>query len=128
MPLTKFARADLLLSQNRDKEAVNLLDSISQSYPTHPLTDDILMLRGSLAVKHREYNKALVYYKTVFEKHGDDVLGDDALFKTAELYEKYLKQPTEAKKYYEDLIIKYPGSTYIQAARMKLSETAPSAL
>ena len=128
VPLTQFARADLLLFQNRDKEAVNLLDSISQSYPTHPLTDDILMLRGSLAVKHREYNKALVYYKTVFEKHGDDVLGDDALFKTAELYEKYLKQPTEAKKYYEDLIIKYPGSTYIQAARMKLSETAPSAL
>lgn len=128
VPLQQFAHADLLLFQNKDKEAVALLDSISQAYPQHPLNDDILMLRAALAIKHREYNKAFDYYKTVYEKHGQDVLGDDAVFKTAELYDKYLKQPAEAKKFYEDLIIKYPGSTYVQVARMRLSEGSQAPL
>ena len=126
VPLRQFAHADLLLFQNKDSEAVSLLDSISQAYPEHPLNDDILMLRAALAVKHREYEKAREYYKTVYEKHGQDVLGDDAVFKTAELYDKYLKQPDQAKKFYEDLIIKYPGSTYVQIARMRISGTATS--
>ncbi|HTN46445.1 MAG TPA: tetratricopeptide repeat protein [Flavipsychrobacter sp.] len=124
VPLRQYAHADLLLFQNKDKEAILLLDSISRSYPQHPLSDDILMLRAALAVKHREYEKALGYYKTVFDTFGQDVLGDDAVFKTAELYEKYLKQPAEAKRFYEELIIKYPGSTYVQVARMKLAENA----
>src|SRR5690606_24120571 len=123
IPLQQFAHADLLLFQNKDKEAVALLDSISQAYPQHPLTDDILMLRASLAIKHRAYNKALEYYQIVYKKHGQDVLGDDAVFKTAELYDNYMKQPSEAKKFYEELILQYPGSTYVQIARMRLSES-----
>jgi len=122
VPLRQFANADLLLFQNKDKEALQVLDSISTAYPQHPLNDDILMQRAAIAVKHREYEKALGFYKTVSDKYGDDVLGDDALYKTAELYERYLKQPADAKRYYEELIIKYPGSTYVQIARRKLSE------
>ena len=127
IPLQQFAHADLLLFQNKDKEAVALLDSISQAYPQHPLTDDILMLRASLAIKHRAYNKALEYYQIVYKKHGQDVLGDDAVFKTAELYDNYMKQPSEAKKFYEELILQYPGSTYVQIARMRLSESGQTA-
>jgi TolA-binding protein len=48
------------------------------------------------------------------------VLGDDAVFKTAEIYDTELNQKAEAKKYYEQLIIDYPGSTYVQTARQKL--------
>jgi TolA-binding protein len=63
----------------------------------------------------------------VYETFGQDVLGDDAIFKTAEVYDKYLKQPDQAKKFYEELILKYPGSTYVQIARMKITAgTAPS--
>ena len=50
------------------------------------------------------------------------MLGDDAIFKSAELYEVFLNNKEEAKKLYADLIIKYPGSTYIQTARKKLDE------
>lgn len=120
LPLERFAYADLLLFQNKDAEAGNLLDSISKAFPEHPLKDDILMLRSELALKHREYKKALDYLKEVYEKYDADVLADDAVFKTAEVYEKHLKQPQEAKRFYEQLILKYPGSTYVQTARIKL--------
>jgi tetratricopeptide (TPR) repeat protein len=122
VPLTRFAYADLLLFQNKDKEAETLLDSISAAFPQHPLNDDILMLRARIAEKHRDYDKALGYLRTIYEKYGKDVLGDDAVYETAVIYEKYLHKNDEAKKYYEQLVIDYPGSTFVQEARRKASE------
>ncbi|PZF73065.1 tetratricopeptide repeat protein [Taibaiella soli] len=120
VPLKRFAYADLLLFQNKDQQAEALLDSISQAFPKHPLNDDILMLRAKLAEKHGEYTKALDYLKTIYIQYGKDVLADDAVFKTAEIYEKRLHQNDQAKTFYEKLIIEYPGSTYVQTARKEL--------
>jgi predicted Zn-dependent protease len=130
VPLQRYAYADLLLFQNKDKEAQQLLDSISQAYPKHPINDDILMLRAKMAVKHRDYTGALAHLKVVYEKFGEDVLADDAIFRTAELYDQYLKQPEQAKSFYEKLILDFPGSTYVQTARARLSglQTTPNTL
>lgn len=120
-PLNRFAYADLLMFQNKDSLAGALLDSISTHYPEHPLQDDILMQRANLAFKHRDYNKTLDYLKDIYVKFGKDVLGDDAVFRTAEIYEKFLHDNEKAKHFYEQLVIDYPGSTYVQSARTRLS-------
>jgi tetratricopeptide (TPR) repeat protein len=130
VPIKRFAHADLLMFQNKDAQAEALLDSINKAFPEHPLKDDILLQRSRIALKHRDYIKALGYLKEIYEKHADDVLGDDAVFKTADIYENYLHQKDEATKFYEKLIINYPGSTYVQTARKQLnnlkSEGAPA--
>ena len=128
VPLERFAYAGLLLFQNKDKEAEALLDSINIAFPKHPLNDDIIMARAELALKHHDYNKALAHLKTIYEKYGQDVLGDDAVFKIAEVYQNNLHQNDQAKHYYEQLIIDYPGSTYIQTARQRLAELNAAAL
>lgn len=120
VPLERFAYADLLMFQNKDEEAAELLDSITKVYPQHPLNDDILMQRAKLAMKHKNFKEALMYLAQIHDEHGDDVLGDDALFRMAEINEKYLNQPEKAKAYYEQLVLEYPGSTYVQTARKKL--------
>jgi len=125
VPIRRFAYADLLLFQNKDKEAEALLDSIATNFPEHPLMDDILMQKARLAIKHRVYDKAIAYLASVHDKYGTDVLGDDAVYTTAELYRKYLNKPDEAKKFYEKLIVEYPGSTYIQTARNMLAAMQP---
>lgn len=124
VPLRQFAHADLLLFQNKDMEAARVLDSIAKVYPKHPLMDDIYMLHAAIAIKHKDYKQALENYQIVITQFSNDVLADDATFKTAEIYELYLKQPEQAKHYFEELIIKFPGSTYIQTARMKIAESA----
>ncbi len=122
LPLERFAYAGLLLFQNKDKEAESLLDSITTAFPKHPLGDDLIMMRAKIAMKHLDYTKALEYLKQIIDEYGDDVLGDDAVYTTAEIYHDELHQKEEAKKYYEQLIIDYPGSTFVQAARQKLNE------
>jgi len=122
VPLQRFASAGLLLFQNKDKEAESILDSLNIAYPKHPLNDDILMLRSDIALKHHDYNKALGYLKNIYDQYHDDVLGDDAVFKMAEIYQNDLHLPDQAKHYYEQLIIDYPGSTFVQTARQRLSD------
>lgn len=122
VPLQRFAYAGLLVFQNKDKEAEVLLDSINKAYPKHPLNDDILMARADMARKHHDYDKALGYLKTIYEQYGKDVLGDDAVFKMADIYQHDLHQNDKAKQYYEQLIIDYQGSTFVQIARQRLAE------
>ena len=78
------------------------------------------MLRASIAMEQHDYDRALGFYQSVYKDYGKDVLGDDALFRMAELFEQKLKKPADASHYYEQLILDYPGSTYVQLSRSKL--------
>ena len=52
-----------------------------------------------------------------YENHGEELLGDDAVFKLGELYEYYLKDIPKAMDYYLKLIQDYSGSLYVAEAR-----------
>lgn len=116
-PLLKFAHADLLLFQNKTKDADALLDSIAKAFPENPLQDDMLMLGAKIATQEGRLQDAVSKLETVLTHYGDDVLGDDAAFQLAVIYEKYLQNAIKAMEYYEKLITLYPGSTYVQQAR-----------
>lgn len=122
LPLQRFAFADLLLFQNKDQEASALLDSIAQAFPKNPLADDILLLHSKIALKHKDYTKAIAYLKQIIEQHGKDVLADDATFQIAYIQQYDLNNKAAAQQYYEQLILAFPGSSFVQAARIKLKE------
>ena len=117
VPLQLFAKADLLEFQNRDEEALALLDSIGIAFPKHALTDDILMQKAKMAIKKQDYSEAAMLYQKVVKEHNEDILADDALFNLAMINEDVFKNNDEAKRLFEELILKYPGSTYISEAR-----------
>lgn len=121
VPLRRFAYADLLVFQNKDSEAEVLLDSILTNFPKHPLEDDIMLQLAKINIKHRDYRKALDRLNEIYLKHGKDVLADDALFLSAKIYEQNFKDNLKAKEYYEKIVLDFPGSTFVQSARNKLS-------
>lgn len=118
-PLLMFARADLLEFQNKDEEALSALDSIEALYPKHPLQDNILMERAEIALKKQDYSEAALQLQKITTQYPDDVLADDALFNLAYINENYFSNKDEAKRLYEQLILKYPGSTFINEARKR---------
>lgn len=117
--LRMFAKADFLIFQNNDNEALKYLDSITIYSPLSPLTDDVLFLRAQIATRQNNYFVAEKYYKKIVESYSTDILGDDALFKLAELYEYYLKNIPEAMTCYQKLLKEYPGSLYVVDARKR---------
>lgn len=118
-PLLRFAYADLLLFQNKTAVSDKLLDSIAVAFPESALQDDIYMLRANIATEEGRNTDAITYLEKILKDYAKDVLGDDAAFKLAVLYEERLKDKVKAIQYYEMLITEYPGSTYVQTARVK---------
>ncbi|MFA6058034.1 MAG: tetratricopeptide repeat protein [Taibaiella sp.] len=118
-PLLRFAYADLLLFQNKTAASDKLLDSIAVAFPQSALLDDIYMLRANIATEEGRNSDAIAYLEKILKDYGKDVLGDDAAFKLAVLYEERIKDKAKAIQYYEMLITEYPGSTYVQTARVK---------
>lgn len=114
-----FARADLCYYQNKTEEALRLLDSILNHFPRHALTDDIIFKKAQIFIKQKKYTDAVVYLKRVTDEHGSDILGDNALFALAQLYEHELNNKEEAKKLYEKFIENYPGSFFNTDARKR---------
>ncbi len=117
--LGRFAKADLLQFQHKYAEADQLLDSLAKAYPDNDLQDDIHLQRAGIAMKMQDYNKAVAQLKIIQDKYGDDVLADDACMRLAEIFEQRYKDKERAKAEYENLIIKYPGSSFVQQARAR---------
>jgi tetratricopeptide (TPR) repeat protein len=118
-PMKLYAEADFYIFKNMFAEAEAKLDTLNTKYPSHTLADEVLMARADIAYKRQDFTAAAGYYEKVYKDHGTDILGDDALYKAAQLYDRQLKNPDEAKKLYEKLITEYPGSVYAVDARAR---------
>jgi len=119
VPLAMFSRADLLSFQNKDSIAMLTLDSINKEFPGHSLSDDILYKKYKIDFKAGKFQSASEKLDQIILNYSDDILGDDAVFKLAELCEKKLIDLEKAKKLYQDVLLNYPGSLYAVEARKR---------
>lgn len=122
VPLTMFAKADLLFFQNKNNEAMTILDGLAETYPYHTLVDDILFRKAKLAEADQDYVLAAEYYEAIIADYSYDLLGDDALFNLAEIYNYHLDQKEKARDLYKSMLTSYPGSIYIEESRANYRE------
>jgi tetratricopeptide (TPR) repeat protein len=121
-PMEMYARADLLIMQKKNHAAVLTLDTILTTWPGHSLEDEILIVKGDLALLDGDIESALKFYSEVAELHFDDITGDDALFKLAEIYDYELNDPVKAEELYERIVFEYSGSLHVIQARKRFRE------
>jgi len=120
IPLQIFARADLLSFQNKDSLAMITLDTLLTQYKSsYTLQDNVLMMKYRIAIKHQDYDKAVVYLKDIEENYSTDILADNALFYLGNIYENIFKDNVKAKEYYQKIIVDYTGSFFVIEARKR---------
>lgn len=117
LPLQKYAKADFLIFQNKDDEALMMLDSVITVSPIGSLVDDALYQKALILTKRKDYLGAEALYKNIVENHSTELLADDAVFRLAELYEYYIKDISKAMEYYQKILREYSGSLYVVEAR-----------
>lgn len=115
--LKKYAKADLLAYQNKNQEAINLLQEILDNHKGEKIEDEALFKQAQLLEQFNEYDRARLNYIKIIEFHAFDILADDALFALAELYNHTLNNPEKAKEYYEKIIFNHPDSIHFVTAR-----------
>ena len=117
--LKKFADAELLIFQNKKREAVGMLDSLLKEIPGHSLSDEIYYLQAKMALELGNYDQALEKLNSIIEHYNTDILADDAYFLRARIHEEYLREPEKAMEYYQKLLTSYPGSVFVAEARKR---------
>lgn len=119
LALKMYADAEMLQFMNLADQAITKLDSIDITYPNNSLADDILMAKSKIYIKTSEINKAATTLKMLITNHTESIWMDDALFTLADILEKKLNNPEEAKKLYQQLMNDYPGSMFNAEARKR---------
>jgi len=117
--LCLYARADLLSYQNKDSLAILTLDSMLKMYPAHSLTDEAYFKKANIFYKLKKYEDARDCYQVIAEHYNFDILGDDALYQLALLYEKRFNDSQKAMELYKEFLTNYPGSIYVVDVRKK---------
>lgn len=116
-PMLQFARADLLMLQNKSDAALQALDSIVKAYPGHVLLDDIYFLKAEVMIKRQEYEAAAEFLTQVTEQNNDKLLLDDAFFLLGKLHEEVFEDTAQAMDYYQTIILDHKDSVYVIEAR-----------
>ncbi len=119
IPLELFAKADLLAYQNKDSEAINILESIVTKYKGHAIEDETLYKQASLYEKEKAYYKAIENYDKIIQLNKEDILVDDAIYYAGKLYEEHITDPIKAQEYYKNIIYDYPSSIHLVQARKR---------
>lgn len=119
VPLTIFARADLLFFQNKFDAAVLTLDSIQKEFPSHMLADEILFKKFQIAHRRGNWESASSFLKLILKDHSFDIYADDACFRLGDLYEYKFNDPEKAKEYYEMVLLKFSNSLFAVEARKR---------
>lgn len=117
--LKMYSRADFLSFQNKNEEALKSLDSLLTAFPSHPITDEVYYKKYEIYLKKKSIDSAAFYLQKISDEYPYDILGDDALYKLAGIYEVNLKNTTKAMELYEKIITDYSGSIYVVESRKK---------
>lgn len=120
--LKKFARGDYLLYQNKNKEALVQFLSILKEYKGQDIEDETLLRIGQTYEKLGDFNAALSQYQTIIDNYKDGIYIDEALYFSAEIYNKQLKDIEKAKALYEQILFNHEDSIYFVEARKKFRQ------
>jgi tetratricopeptide (TPR) repeat protein len=120
--LKKYASIELLIAQNKKREAISELEKFITTLTTEPIKDDALWLEANLRLEQGEFEKAIAICEQIVTEFGEDVLADDAYFLEGEITERYLNNKDKAMEIYREFLNKYPGSVYVAEARKRFRQ------
>jgi tetratricopeptide (TPR) repeat protein len=122
VPLSMFARAQMLSFRKKTDLALLVLDSLEKLYPGHNLRDDVLYAKAGIFINRKDYTTADSLLTLLVANYGQDILADNALIMQARMFDYQLKNTARAMDLYEKIILDYPGSVYIAEARKRFKE------
>ena len=116
LELNRLARADYRIYQQREDEALVLLDDIIAT-GNEISKPHALFRKGEIVEKRKDFAQAEQLFLQIVEQFPDSYMADAALMHAALIEQNQLKEKTLAGEHYEKLIDEYPTSIYTAQAK-----------
>jgi len=115
--LKKFAKADFMVYKNKNEQALSVFNQVLQEHKGEEIEAVTLLRVGQILEKQNRYTEALQHYQTIIEHFSDGIYLDEAIYFSAEIYNKKLQDVEKAKELYEKIIFNHQDSIYFVNAR-----------
>ncbi len=115
--LELYARAELMVYQNRFQQANDLIDDMIDGFPDHLLLDDCLYLKSRIAFEKGEYQKQVALLNKIVDNYPYDLKADNALYDLGLTYRDYLQDSEKAKEMFKKIFVDYSSSYFATNAR-----------
>ena len=118
LTLVKFAEGDFALLINQFKNAENTFSSLIKSEQTPFLIKQLAELRLIESyISIDQYQEALDQIDSLLSRDEKNIFADKANLLAAKIYQFGLKNQTKAIEEYQNLLLKFPDSLYLDEAR-----------
>ena len=118
--LAEFAQMDLLARQRKNSEALAGFKEIARKYATALLVDDAMMRIAEIQLLQRQTNEALATFQKLVSDAPTSILRDRAQLRIGEVYQNVVRDGAKAIEAYEQLLVKFPSSMYVEEARKRI--------
>lgn len=115
--LRQIAKSDLLSLQDKNEEALALLNKVLTDNKGTNAEETALLRSARLYESMQDYKKAEAAYQRLIQDFPYSTLADDALFFLAELYRNKLGDNDKAMEYYKVIIFHHADSIFFVEAR-----------
>jgi len=115
--MKEYAAAEFYLFQNNIAKCSEILNLLPFKYPNHTLNDEIFYLKARVQEKQGNYEQANKLYTAIYEKYGEDILADNALYRSAVITLQVLNNPIKAQELFKKIVLEYNSSLFVVEAR-----------
>lgn len=107
-------------------QALQAYFQYSKKYPSDSVTPDYIFKSAEILTALQQYPQAYSNYKTIAEKYPTYKLVQESLFLEASILDNFLNEDDKAKIVYEDLIKRFPESSYANDAKAAIANLGKS--
>lgn len=120
--LRDFAKAKLLIYQNKKTEAATILSTVIKEYQGQNIEDEALLELAKLYRSNNQFQEAVACLSKIVDIDKTGVFVDDSYYLLAEIYKENLKDLEKASEYYQKIIFEQSSSIYLVDARKKFRQ------
>ena len=117
--LKQYAKGDYLKYQNKNQEALEVFQQLLLDYKGDQMEAVTNLQIGEIYRELGQYEKALLAFQEIIDKHQESIYVDEALYFSAEILNKNLNKPEQAKAFYEKILFNHQDSIYFTDSREK---------
>jgi len=114
------------LNEDMARLYVDASEAAVMANPNLPQAAEYLHRAAETARTLRNIPKAITIYDWIIDKYPNDKRGATSLFLKAFTFDNDLKDFTNAKKYYEEFLVKYPNNEFTESAKFLLENLGKS--